>query len=74
MIDIDHDKIKDFLQDITLNYDQMTPLQKQLITDFFYSFHFFENQVEMYDKKMLKYLTLGWYIYENLQKTNTNNT
>lgn len=73
MIDIDH-KIKDFLQDIATNYDQLTPFQKKLITDFFYSFHFLEGQEgqeeKMDDKKMLKYISLGWYIYENLLQNN----
>ena len=74
MIDIDH-KIKDFLQDIAANYDQLTPLQTKLITDFFYSFHFLESQgqesqEETDDKKMLKYISLGWYIYENLLQNN----
>ena len=75
MIDIDH-KIKDFLEDIAANYDQLTPLQRKLITEFFYSFHFLEiqegqeGQEETDDKKMLKYISLGWYIYENLLQNN----
>jgi hypothetical protein len=69
MIDIDH-KIKDFLQDIAANYDQLTRPQRQLITEFFYSFHFSERNEETDEKKMLKYLTLGWYIYENLLQNN----
>lgn len=72
MIDIDH-KIKDFLQDIAANYDQLTPFQRKLITDFFYSFHFLERQEtqqETDEKKMLKYISLGWYIYENLLQNN----
>ena len=72
MIDIDH-KIKDFLEDIAANYDQLTPFQRKLIADFFYSFHFLESQEgheETDDKKMLKYISLGWYIYENLLQNN----
>jgi hypothetical protein len=72
MIDIDH-KITDFLQDIATNYEQLTPFQKKLITDFFYSFHFLENherQEDTDEKKMLKYISLGWYIYENILQNN----
>ena len=69
MIDIDH-KIKDFLQDIAANYDQLTPSQRKVITDFFYSFHFLDREEETDDKKMLKYISLGWYIYENLLQNN----
>jgi len=68
-------KIEEFLQNLVIKIrnNELNHDQSAMIRDFFYSFHFSENRDKIEEKNILKYLTLGWYIYENLNVQNENN-
>lgn len=59
-----------FLKDLTesLENNNIQPDKIQLINDFILSYKF-QSQSSHSEKDLLKYMSLGWYIHQELEKT-----
>lgn len=75
MNDYNITQISTFLRKIADNIEQniLTELQLKLVSEFFIEYNFMnreqkEIEHDISDKDFRKFLSLGWYIYNNIEK------
>lgn len=62
--------IKSFLEQLSKNYENLNENQKKHISEFYMQFQFMNKnkENEFTENNLLKFLSLGWFIYENENK------
>jgi hypothetical protein len=62
-----------FLEHLSKNFTSLNEKQKKHISEFYIQFQCEEkrNTTEYSEKDLLKFLSLGWFIYENQIENNT---
>lgn len=62
--------IPNFLSDLSENFKNKTDKERMLIIEFFLKYNFLcrTNELEISEKDLIKYLSLGWYIYNEKER------
>lgn len=55
-----------------LKNNQLTNEEQKDISEFYIKFLYLHNNEEIDERKFIKYMSLGWYIYEFLNNDNNN--
>lgn len=55
--------IKNFLKNLSDNYDTLSEVEKRKISELYLSFLYTDNVHNATEAEILKYLSLGWFLY-----------
>ena len=71
-----HDNLKEFLKSLTksLEKNELDDTKISRISEFFMSYNFQDQtneEEEFQDEELVKFLSLGWYVYTHLIPTTT---